>query len=1203
MHMRPDNIKITFITLCVSLRFAMMNCHGTDTVAWQQLGGTNFDHWTGLQVLPAESNSQARLVVPGDATFRYPDGTLGFYKHGFRTMNDGTGDWKAFYGIQAEIRLDGNRELELTFGMKPAGWNGETEAGMKSVVRIHGQGSHTVTVPWTAFGFDQARTSFLKFIKELTLSARFMDGNSPGQITLYYVRVVKAPSVALECPVRGKSAPNGQTVEYQVLVTNCTGQPQSVALSFVRYGWEVMDASIEPAALKLEPGESQTCKLSVKAPSQVPPGGHEQQVLKAVANGDGGKASTLTFITASELPHPYVMHTRERWNEVKEKVKNFPWAKALQDDFVKRAGTWTVPEVTKPPHNDPDDTMGPFLFSTTNENGLMASGIAWQLTGDKSYAEKAALFLRRLSNPEDGYPKTLRCCNQSLVQEGGFFQHIAMAYDMILDSGVLTDGDRRQIEQTLRVFLESMERANDGASINNWNLSEVTGAFYCGLAMQDLVTAQRFFSGPGGICDQLSKGTMDDGWWYECTISYNMWCASEFTQAALAWQPWGVNFKDMWLPASYSPHVMLVSELNGGGASRDSDPEARRKPFGMNADVFGPTCRPYRQIRDLWNGLLPFLDYRGIMFGVNDSTENKVAGYRTEVVGQPFEIAYYVYRDPAYASIIKRGGGTRDLLYGVPELPEKMPEQFRDSAYADNVGLVMLRSQTENRPISDQIQAVLHYGTHGWAHGHFDRTDLLSLIRFGRSFWNPESVFWVYEPFMYKFYCQTSENHNMVVVDQKMQEATPGERLLFHTGKMMQATAVETTARWSRPPYGGMVYDYVPVKTFAEKCWREGRSVPIPKNPPEYGSLTGYTEPVLQRRLMAVTDDYVVLADYVKGAEQHTFDSLFQLKGFQGLDAPGKKFLRHDAQWNPDPLGSAQFVTDCDWYSVEAPAVGRFEERWGPGVDEEGSRSIGNEPGVLKLDVHSLWPRSQEIMVATAPEMHPVEKRLYYSVRGDGKTLADGKFGAWILGQAEIDAPVEGVSQLELETKVELSKKPTLFWANARVVTRSGHEIPISHFPVNYENVEQPKEPGKDYFGGPIKIVGMEYKSAVPGQPHDDKQPGLVRVDLSGKDAVRFKATLGGDYPLGDESRLRKVYAIRSQGGDARYLTIIEPYEAKPVIKSAEAISADKLRVELVDGRVQEIQIRGLEGDGKGIGVSISESRDGKVIRSDTTQP
>lgn len=135
-------------------------------------------------------------------------------------------------------------------------------------------------------------------------------------------------------------------------------------------------------------------------------------------------------------------------------------------------------------------------------------------------------------------------------------------------------------------------------------------------------------------------------------------------------------------------------------------------------------------------------------------------------------------------------------------------------------------------------------------------------------------------------------------------------------------------------------------------------------------------------------------------------------------------------QWNPDPLGSGQFVTDCNWYSVSAPALAQFSERFGANPDkEEGSRSIGNEPGMLNLNVFSLWPPRQEIMIATAPEQHDVEKRLFYTVSGDGKVLAQGKFGAWILGEGDVDVPVEGVKELRLETRTELSKRPTLFWA------------------------------------------------------------------------------------------------------------------------------------------------------------------------------
>ena len=1144
----------------------------------------------------------AILKGDGEIILREPDGPRGQYKHGFRVLNDSAAEWQKYYGVEFEVKLPDAREAELTAAIiKFESASNLPPVTISSSIRLNGKGWHTITLPWNAFNFEQANTAFLKYVKEFKVSAQYPDG-LPVKFQMRNPRVVKAPVISLDAEVCGKPATQGSAAEYDVTVGNCTDTKQSVVLSLVKHGWEEMVSDVEPSAFDLSPGESRLVKLIVQVSDRIPPGGHEEQVLQAIGNGAAANAEQLKFITTSELPHPYIMHTAAQWQEVRDKVAKYDWAKEQQDEILRRADHWNVPDVADPA-KAPDDTYGPYVFPTQNEGDLLACAYAWQLTRDTNAAQKVALFLRRLSNPANGYPVTLRACNQSLVQEGGFFQHMAMAYDMILDSGILSNADRRQIEVTFRMFMETIKRASDYGPINNWNLSEDCGAFYCALAMQDLSSADRWFSGPAGIKDQLSKGVMDDGWWYECSISYNMWCASEFTQVGLAYQPFGVDFLHAEVPAGYSSRVFLVTALSGGVVP-GSDTNQVNRPFGMNPEIFGPTTKSYRDIKMMWDSLLPFIDYRGIMFGVNDSTENKVTGTRTEIGGaSPLELAYYAYRDPAYASLIKLNN-QRDLFYGVPDLPTNTIENFRNSAYADNVGLVMLRSQATNRPVAEQIQAALHYGTHGWAHGHYDRTDLLNLERYGRNFWNPESVFWVYEPFMYKIYCQCSDNHNMVVVDEKMQEATPGKRLLFHTGNIMQAAAVETKARWSNPPYGGMIYDYVPVKTFAEKCWREGRSVPIPTDPPPYGVLTDYTEPILQRRLLIVMDDYIVLADFVKGTNAHTFENLFQLKGFQGLDAPGKKFLRHDAQWNPDPVGSAQFVTDCDWYAAEAPAVSRYIERWGSGADEQGSRSTGNVPGMLKLDVHSLWPPQQQIMIGTAPEMFDVQKRLFYTVRGDGKILTDGKFGAWILGEANIDVSVEGVRQLELGTKTELAKQPTLFWANARIVTKRGREIPLSELTPKFENIQQPPELDKDYFGGPIKIVGNEYHSATAAEPGDESRQGFVRVNLSGLDAVRFKATLGGDYPPGDESQRRKVTAIRAPlANQARFITVIEPHEDQPFVKSAKALSADKLRVELQDGRVQEIDIQNFDGNGTNIVVAATETKDGQVLRQESTQP
>ena len=1140
------------------------------------------------------SGTSQSIESGGTASFRFPDGPQGKFKHGFRVYHDGTRDWRGYHGLELAVEADANREFEIVATIVAPPGLGADE---KTLAKVTATGAKTLLLPWSAFDHSRARTSFLKFVQGIDLTARYTDGK-PGAVHLKSLALVKGPVVSIESEIRGKSLPAGSTVEYGVTLGNASTTEQSVSLTFVQFGWQAMKPEVEPATIRLAPGETRACKVRVAIPANLPPGAHEKQVLQAIGNGDGVAASTLEFLTGVEVPSPCILHTPARWQEVRQKVIDWPWAKAAQDEIVKRAEAWQVPEVAKPPGNDPDDTMGPFLFATSNEHDLMACAISWQLTGNKAHAEKVALFLRRLGDPANGYPVTLRGCNQSQVQEGHFFQHIAMAYDMVKDAGVVSGEDRILLEQTFRLFMESIGRLSDSGSINNWNVSEATGAFYCALAMQDLSAAQRFFAGPSGICEQLAKGTMDDGWWYECSISYNTWVAREFTQVALAYEPWGFNFRDMRLPASYAPNVMLVPELNGGNPFVGNDPEQLAKPFGMDPAIYGPMRRPWREIRDMWNGLLPFLDWRGVMFGVNDSTENSVVEPPVGVDPSAFEVAYYVYRDPAYASVIKRGK-KRDLLYGVPELPDKTPETFRDSSTADNVGLAMLRSQTPGRPIREQIQAVLHYGTHGWAHGHFDRTNLLSLMRYGRSFYNPEMIWHGYEPFMYKFYVQTSISKNMVVVDRKMQKASPGERLLFHTGEMMQATTVATTTPWGNPPYGGMIYDYVPVKSFEEKTWREGRYVPIPANPPAYGSITGYTEPIYQQRTMVVTDDYVLISDDIKGDKPHEFESLFQMKGFLGLEAPDKKLMGHDDQWDPDPVGSAQFVTDCDRYQAGAPAVSRFEMKFGPAADNAGTRALWSEDGVLKLDVHTLWPLKQEIVIGTAPEDHGGGQRLFYTVRGDGKVLAEGKFGAWTLGKGDIDVALDGVKSLELETRTELKKRPTLFWGSARVITRDGKEIPLSELAPMLENVVAPKQPNLDYDGGPVKIQGEPHAFSTPAQPKDDDKPAIVRIDLSGIGAVRLKTVVGSDFPPGPEAQRRKTMAVKATGKEARFLTIIEPYEDKPVVKSAVALSAGKIRVELNDGRVQELTLT--QANGKPV-VAMVETKAGKELRREATE-
>lgn len=1158
---------VLLVTLSLFLTYSV--------IAQQQIyvGSPVFKDWKGITQI---KNRAAKIPMNQTISFRYPDGKT--YNKGFRFIREDVADWSLYSGIRFYVYSKEDKTIALSISLKvpekdTKGLNAQTNAHTS----ITGKGWHSIYINWNSLEINQAQLlGVLRSIKEINIYAQSADAKEA--ILIKDIELVQAERTALICEIKGKSVNSGQRVSYEIQVANTTRQKQAVELSLQHYGWESMLCTVTPSTLELQPGEYRICKVDVSIPTSLPAGTREKQTLRVVSNGN--EDQPLTLITAAALPAPNILHTAARWREIKNNVNKYDWAKKDLKQYEEIAQKWVVPEVASKPSND-NPNLGMYLFQTQEEFNLMASGISYQLTGKKQYAEKIALFLRRLSDPQTGYPSTFRACHQSSVQEGHFFQHIVMAYDMIRLAHVLDLKDIQNLEKTFRFYIENVYKGQGAGAINNWVLSGITGAIYCALALQDWDLVEKIFYGPSGIVDHLKYGVMSDGWWYECTISYNIWCATEFSQVALALEPWGLDFKNTRYPIGTSKYYSLMPEFKEPGL------------YGMNFEKWGTVSKNSISIKDMWDALPLFADYRGVMFGVNDARENLISG-------QPYELAYYLYKDPEYASIVKRGD-KRDLLYGVAEMPKSVSELQTQSAFADNMGIVMLRSQTENCPVNEQLQAALHYGTFGGYHGHFDRTNLIHLSRYGRSFYNPEMIWYGYPSYLYKFYVQTSMSKNMVVVDQKMQEPVESFKTLFYTGKLMQATITQTSARWSNPPYGGMIYGWAGGINFEEKSFQEGRSIPIPKNAPAYGAVTDFTEPVLQRRLMVMMDDYVVLADYIKAEKEHTFDWLFQMKGFTDLTASKKTFLRHDNQMNTNPIGSAQFITDCNWWQTKGATKASFAMCWGKDCDNAGTIAPYSEDGDLKINVTSAWPLENNIMIGTAPEPLDVQRQLSYKIIADGKVITQAKTGAWILGQADINQSLKDVNELTLEVQSSPSQTPNIFWANAIILLEGGKEIKVSQLPLKTSNIKPNEFKGKDYFNGPVKIGGCEYTDNLPSMPENQETAARITIDVSGLKAIGFKAILGSDFPLGDESARRKTYAVRVKGKTARFFNIIEPFEKKSVIKEVQAIDADHLKINLIDGRIQEISISNFQADNNSAQIEVKESKNGKIIRQEKT--
>ncbi|MGC3988985.1 MAG: hypothetical protein QM796_04730 [Chthoniobacteraceae bacterium] len=151
-HAMRKALALIFL-FCPSLLFAQTS----STEAWKEVGGRAFSNWSGLDV----QAGVAELKGDGEAVFRYPDGPKGSYNHGFRRENDSAEDWSGFYGIQFELKLDRAQDAELQARFVPYGGTDESKPkpGCLASIAITGEGWRTITLPWSAFQFDQVRRS------------------------------------------------------------------------------------------------------------------------------------------------------------------------------------------------------------------------------------------------------------------------------------------------------------------------------------------------------------------------------------------------------------------------------------------------------------------------------------------------------------------------------------------------------------------------------------------------------------------------------------------------------------------------------------------------------------------------------------------------------------------------------------------------------------------------------------------------------------------------------------------------------------------------------------------------------------------------------------------------------------------------------------------------------------------------------------
>jgi len=721
--------------------------------------------------------------------------------------------------------------------------------------------------------------------------------------------VVSADKGELECNAWLQSeitctvAKAGEQAVFEFELNNSQQQPQTYLLQIDKLRELACTIELSDSVKTLQPGESYRGKLTVTMSERIPVGASETCVL-LVSNSKSKKTAKQAFITVRPKAHPFLLATNSLFEEVKRKLNNQEWAKRNLENMLAELDEFQFPEqkiVTKP---RPTKVWSSLSYGPSDSEKAFQLAIAYKLTGETAYLDKLVTFVKKLTSKTDGYLSVGAATTGVQVHEGNFFLFLSAACDIIYNEPALSETDRENIVATLRYYLKQNREHMNSIGIMNHQASANAGAILAALFLQDVAEVEYLTNAPGGMVDQIGKGVMDDGWWFESTVNYCYLVVQRYTLVAQAFENYGWDLYRRRFPVKFK--------------SKDFD-NVKEGFTGMKFDNWGPLTKNTVGLEDMVTPYIPMMDQNAVVVSSNDSKATAPDDF--------YELAYRHYRYPELAWVISKT--QRDswvaLLYGVPKLPEVNDPRTK-SAFAPNVGLVALRSQKQGQSTDEQIQAYQKWGTHGGWHGHFDRASLVALDRNGHRYFGTEMTWFGYGNPGYKECVQTSATHNMVVVDELQQEAVPSEQLLFYAGDMMQVSAVQTVARWR------------PIPRFN-----------IDKFPPwnDFDYAPDF-KPVLQRRLTIVTDDYVAIADYLKAPQKHTYDWLLHPVGFKNIEGASKSGKVLDVV-NPDENSPYNYFTNGQWYKIKKGTKVAFEEN-------------GN-----RLDVYTLWPQKADVLIANYP--------------------------------------------------------------------------------------------------------------------------------------------------------------------------------------------------------------------------------------------
>ena len=685
----------------------------------------------------------------GELRFRYKVLTGGWTWLGIKLCDHPIGD-----GMQATWRLDGGK------GLEPGDWQ-------EAVIDL--------TEPMYRWGDKPDRESQWLCFRAMA--------DKPAIILLDDVRLTR-PALRTRIVERtAERSGSGRVYRWAVELTNPTDVPRGVRVRADGEGLTAFRIAVSDGRLALGPKASRTIRIALtEAPAPgVAPLTQERTTVRLVAEAAPRPIVYPIEIAAmTSLPphnHPTLLVTKDAIAAIKAKVARHDWAKKSYEKLVAEADAWLKRPVELPDRGgqwwhwyscpkcgsrlhtlgptkhecrtcgkvysgEPYDTVVLSRIHSDLAKAVETLGLAFQLSGEKRYAAKAAEILFAYADRYLTYKRhTTRGQDRvgggrvgpQTLDESTWLIPVVRGYDLVWET--LSEEERRTIEgKLLRPAAELIVEHRIGIhNIQCWKNSAVGLVGICldePRFLADAVTSGR------GIHAQLKRGILDDGMWFEGSWSYHY-----YTMSAL--EPLAVGLR----------HV--------------------------GVDVYTD------RYKGLYAAPLDFALPNGLLPAVNDSGEANAYGawYR-------YEVAYARWRDPRFAAMLEgRSRVSRDsLLFGEAELGEgaELPSGSRNYPVA---GYAYLQPDAGK----DAPVVILDYAPHGGGHGHPDKLQLLLYANGQLVAPDPGSIHYGV-PLHREWYKQTV-SHNTVVVDGKSQKPCQGKLLFFHaTPELSVASATADDA-------------------------------------------------------------------------------------------------------------------------------------------------------------------------------------------------------------------------------------------------------------------------------------------------------------------------------------------------------------------------------------------------------------------------